>query len=75
MRLRAMRRVLLTWALAALLSKCTQGMSNAGTFIPQPVEEVSGDGPEYTIFNNIKVPFMTDIEGSKFNETIQDGWW
>jgi hypothetical protein len=33
------------------------------------------EGAEYTVFNDIKVPQMKDIEGEKFNETIKDGYW
>jgi hypothetical protein len=33
------------------------------------------EGVEYTVFNDIKVPQMKDIEGEKFNETIKDGYW
>jgi len=35
----------------------------------------NADGVEYTTFNGIKVPPMTDIEGDKFAETIKDGYW
>lgn len=33
------------------------------------------EGVPFTIFNDIKVPPMKDIEGEKFNETIKDGYW
>ena len=33
------------------------------------------EGVEYTVFNDIKVPSMKDIEGEKFNETVKDGYW
>lgn len=33
------------------------------------------EGVEYTVFNDNKVPQMKDIEGTKFNETIKDGYW
>ena len=33
------------------------------------------EGVEHTVFNDIKVPQMKDIEGEKFNETIKDGYW
>ena len=35
----------------------------------------SDEGDEHTVFNDIKVPQMKDIEGELFNETIKDGYW
>ncbi|PBP17167.1 thioredoxin [Diplocarpon rosae] len=33
------------------------------------------NGPGPTIFNDVEVPPLLDIEGEKFNATIEDGWW
>lgn len=44
--------------------------------------EVAGDnaedaekGPEPSIFNGIEVPPLLDIDGEKFNATVEEGWW
>ena len=38
-----------------------------------PAED--GQAVDYTIFNDLKVPPMTEIEGDKFAETVKDGYW
>jgi hypothetical protein len=45
-------------------------------------EAVTGEGPaengetvDYTVFNGLKVPPMIDIEGDKFAETVEEGYW
>ena len=30
---------------------------------------------EPTVFNGVEVPPIPEIEGSKFNDTVKDGWW
>jgi hypothetical protein len=34
-----------------------------------------GEAVDYTIFNDLKVPPMIEIEGDKFAETVKDGYW
>jgi hypothetical protein len=34
-----------------------------------------GGAVDYTIFNDLKVPPMIEIEGDKFAETVKDGYW
>ena len=38
-----------------------------------PVED--GEAVDYTIFNDLKVPPMIEIDGDKFAETVKDGYW
>ncbi|KAK2630509.1 hypothetical protein QTJ16_001329 [Diplocarpon rosae] len=37
--------------------------------------EDTENGPKPTTFNDVEVPPLLDIEGEKFNATIQEGWW
>ena len=69
-----MRLILLTWAFAALLARCA-GEAPFEDEAPITKSTASTEDDEFSIFNGIEVPAMTEIEGSKFNETIQDGWW
>ncbi|OWP03542.1 hypothetical protein B2J93_7560 [Marssonina coronariae] len=32
-------------------------------------------GPDPTMFNGVEVPPLLDIDGEKFNATIEEGWW
>src|ERR1700744_353918 len=78
-----MRPALLAWALAAVFSTSFAAP-------PRPQREaaalsddaVTGETPagggeavDYTLFNDIRVPPMKDIEGSEFAETIKEGYW
>ncbi|TVY36015.1 Uncharacterized protein LOCC1_G007285 [Lachnellula occidentalis] len=38
-------------------------------------DEASADVPEPTVFNGVQVPALLDMDGEKFNETTQDGYW
>ncbi|KAI9804537.1 MAG: hypothetical protein M1825_001436 [Sarcosagium campestre] len=40
-----------------------------------PRAEIRDDRPDPTKFNGIEVPPMTDLNGDKFKEQIQDGYW
>ncbi|KIW17202.1 protein disulfide-isomerase domain [Exophiala spinifera] len=78
-----MRPALLAWALAAVFTTsfaAPPGSPKPGNVLSD--DAVSGETPaeggeavEYTVFNGIKVPPMVEIEGSKFAETIKDGYW
>jgi hypothetical protein len=34
-----------------------------------------GEAVDYTVFNDLKVPRMIEIEGDKFAETVKEGYW
>jgi hypothetical protein len=81
-------RSVLSWAFLSLLSTgafaVPHTQDNTVEVVPQNVDATAdsaaapagGDeGVEYTVFNDIKVPPMKDIEGEQFNETIRDGYW
>jgi hypothetical protein len=81
-------RSVLVWALLSLLSTpafaVPQTSDGTAEIVPQNADTTAelvsaaadGDeGVEYTVFNDIKVPPMKDIEGEQFNETIRDGYW
>ena len=76
------------WALLSLLS--TSGLAvphtqdSTAEIVPQNADTTANsaaaaaggvEAVEYTVFNDIKVPTMKDIEGEQFNETIRDGYW
>lgn len=78
----------LVWCLWASLSVPTFGalparedtaeivVQNADETTDTAVAATAGDEAiEYTLFNDIRVPQMKDIEGEAFNETIKDGYW
>lgn len=50
---------------AVLAEDAVQGETPADT----------GEAADYTIFNDVRVPPMLDIEGDKFDETVKDGYW
>lgn len=69
-----MRPALLVWALGAfVLSTVTAAKGD------KKVEDGSTPADpkavQYTTFNGIKVPPMTDINGPDFAETIKSGYW
>lgn len=79
---------LLVWALLSTLSrpilavspaeeKQAEVVSQDGDKMTESAAVAAGDdeGVDYTIFNDIKVSPMKDIEGELFNETIKDGYW
>lgn len=77
-----MRPALLAWALAAVFttsfaappgSPKANVLSNDAVSGETPAE--GGEAIDYTVFNGINVPPMVEIEGSKFAETIKDGYW
>lgn len=78
-----MRPVLLAWVLTAALTSAFaappgndrkgSNLSKDATSGGAPLDD--GEGAQYTIFNDIKVPPMKEIEGSEFANTIKDGYW
>lgn len=81
-------RSVLVWGLLSSLSTrvlaVSQLQENTAEIVAQNVDKIAesaaaaageDDGIEYTIFDNIRVPQMKDIEGEKFNETIKEGYW
>jgi protein disulfide-isomerase len=42
---------------------------------PGELVEEEADIPDPTIFNGVQVPPLPDIDGEKFNATIDDGYW
>lgn len=40
-----------------------------------PIAEDVNDGPQPTIFNGVKVPVLPELDGEKFNSTIEEGYW
>ena len=77
-----MRPALLAWALVALFSTTLAAppgrTKDTGISTDATEGETSasgGEGVEYTIFNDIRVPPMKEIEGDKFAETIKEGYW
>ena len=47
----------------------------AGEAVTGETTAENGEAVDYTIFNGLKVPPMTEIEGDKFAETVKDGYW
>ena len=79
-----MRSALLGWALAALatysVSAAPPANRNGDAVIAQDAVEgetpaAGGEGAEYTLFNDIRVPPMKEIEGNDFAEAIKEGYW
>ena len=79
-----MRSALVAWALAAVFStsiaappgtpKAAAVLSDDAVQGETPAE--GGEGADFTIFDDIKVPPMKEIQGDEFAETIKDGsWW
>lgn len=78
-----MRPVLLAWALTAALTSAfaaPPGNQRKGSDLAK--DAVSGETPaeggeavQHTIFNDIKVPPMKEIEGAQFADTIKQGYW
>lgn len=78
-----MRPALLAWALTAALTSAfaaPPGNDRKGSDLSK--DAISGETPaeggeamQYTIFNDIKVPAMKEIEGSEFATTIKEGYW
>jgi hypothetical protein len=81
-------RSVVVWALLSLLSKpafadrptqdstAKKVAQNADMMADSAAPAAGGDEEvEYTVFNDIKVPQMKDIDGEQFNETIKDGYW
>lgn len=64
--------------LFAICASIVRGDSSEATL----GSDVSGDnsddvveGPEPTIFNGISVPPLPEIDGEKFNATVEKGYW
>jgi len=78
-----MRPALLAWAVIASLFSTTiaapPGPEKAAVLAQDAVQGETpantAEAVDYTIFNGIKVPPMTEIEGDNFAETIKDGYW
>lgn len=75
-----MKPALLAWALVAfsktsVVSAAKGGQKIADEAINGQTEAAEDDEVKYTTFNGIDVPPMVDIDGKKFAETIQDGYW
>jgi hypothetical protein len=81
-------KLVLAWVLLLALStpifaappaeeKKAEVVSQNGDKVADSAAAAAGkdEGVEYTMFNDIKVPPMKDIEGEMFNETIKDGYW
>jgi len=68
-----MRPSLLIWAVAALYSTSVFAAEKNGERSEGSPSSSKAD--EYTVFNDIKVPPMIEIEGDKFGETIKSGYW
>jgi hypothetical protein len=81
-------RSVLVWALLSSFSRpicaAPPTQENTAEVVAQNADKTASlaaaaagedDGVEYTVFNDVKVPQMKDIEGEKFNETIKDGYW
>jgi len=78
-----MRPALLAWALTAALTSAFAAppgndrkgsdLSKDATSGGSPLDD--GEGAQYTVFNDIKVPPMKEIEGPEFADTIKDGYW
>jgi hypothetical protein len=84
----AAMRLVLAWAVLSSISRAVIAAPPAQEDTPQIISQnadkvadsaaaVAGEdkGVGYTVFNDIKVPQMKDIDGGKFNETIKDGFW
>jgi protein disulfide-isomerase len=77
-----MRPALLAWALAAVFSTSIaappgkeKGTVLSNDAVSGETGAEGGEAVDYTVFNGIKVPPMLELEGSKFAETIKDGYW
>ncbi|KAK5044720.1 hypothetical protein LTR84_010494 [Exophiala bonariae] len=77
-----MRPLLLAWALTAALTSAFAAPPNQRKGSDLAKDAVSGDTPadgedavQPTIFNDIKVPPMKEIEGAHFADTIKQGYW
>lgn len=81
-------RSVLVWALFSSLSgpafAAPSAQDSAPEIVAQNADKTADsaaaaagedEGLEYTLFNDIRVPQMKDIEGEQFNETIKDGYW
>lgn len=81
-------RSVLAWAVLSSISRAVIAAPPAQEDTPQIISQnadkvadsaaaAAGEdkGVGYTVFNDIKVPQMKDIDGGKFNETIKDGFW
>lgn len=71
-------------SLSTLVLAVSQLQENSAEIVAQNVDKTAesaaaaaseADGIEYTVFDNIRVPQMKDIEGEIFNETIKEGYW
>lgn len=78
-----MRSALLVWALVATVTSAIAappGSDKRGSDLSKDAvsgETVSddGEGAQFTLFNDIKVPPMKEIEGPEFASTIKEGYW
>ncbi len=79
-----MRPALLAWALAAVFSTSFAAQPGkelkgdtvlAKDAVSGETAAEGGEAVDYTVFNGIKVPPMVEIDGSKFDETIKEGYW
>jgi hypothetical protein len=77
-----MKSVLLWASLIASLSVSTATppfeQDNSREISPEDADQGTSSeaaGPGYTTFDGIKVPPMKDIDGEKFSETVQNGYW
>ncbi len=79
---------LLIWALLSTLSRpisaAPPAQEKTAEIVAQNADKMADsaaaaagedEGVEHTVFNDIKVPQMKDIEGENFNETVKDGYW
>ncbi|KAJ9609544.1 hypothetical protein H2200_005871 [Cladophialophora chaetospira] len=77
-----MRPALLAWAAAAFCSTAIAAPPGSKDAVVLSDDVVNGETPaqggeavDHTLFNDIKVPPMKEIQGDEFAETIKDGYW
>lgn len=75
-----MRLGLVAWAIAAICAVSAQAAPPGKAKVAQDAVDgeapgAEGKGGQDTLFNDIKVPPMKEIEGDEFTETIKEGYW
>ena len=59
---------------SVVVSESAEAVARKNDAQVELAEDVN-DGPSSTIFNGIKVPVLTEMDGEKFNTTIKSGYW
>lgn len=77
-----MRPIPLVWALVATVTSAIAAPPGDRRGSDLSKDAVSGETPaeggeavQYTLFNDIQVPPMKEIEGPEFASTIKEGYW